>query len=47
MIWFILLLGQRGHASQIQQVQLERLRPENTPAISPMNKFKILSKLHH
>ena len=25
---------------QTKQVQLERLRSENTPAISPMNKFK-------
>ena len=27
-----------GH--QMKQVQLERLRSENTPALSPMNKFK-------
>ena len=24
----------------VKQVQLERLRSENTPALSPMNKFK-------
>ena len=24
----------------MKQVQLERLRSENTPALSPMNKFK-------
>ena len=27
-------------ATSFQQVQLERLRSENTPALSPMNKFK-------
>ena len=32
---------------KLERLQLERLRSENIPAISPVNKFKILSKLHH